>query len=106
MPPIPRPPFFVHRVGGVHVISFGPGPGPWHGFIGLLLVAVVACAAVVVIAMLLDRRPRATRESGADAPRSSEASTGALQILDERFAKGEIDADDYTARRQLISASR
>ncbi|MGZ8704982.1 MAG: SHOCT domain-containing protein [Aeromicrobium sp.] len=28
----------------------------------------------------------------------------ALQILDERFARGEIEADDYHARREILRA--
>jgi uncharacterized membrane protein len=27
-----------------------------------------------------------------------------LRILDERFARGEIDADEYSRRRQLLGA--
>jgi hypothetical protein len=37
---------------------------------------------------------------GCSAPRSS---TTALDILDERFARGEIDKDEYQEKKQLIS---
>jgi uncharacterized membrane protein len=41
-----------------------------------------------------------THTSGEHAP-SSEA----LRILDERFARGEIDADEFTKRRDLLKSS-
>ncbi len=106
MPPTPIPPFFGRQFNGVHVIRFGPGSQPWHGLIGLVLVAVVVCVAAIVVAALLERRPRETRASGDGGPATPNVSTSALQILDERFARGEIDADDYTSRRQLISSLR
>lgn len=48
----------------------------------------VALAALVVLAIV---RLAPTRERG-----------DALSVLDERLARGEIDAEDYRARRSLI----
>jgi putative membrane protein len=72
------------------------GPG-WSGmFFGpLFMIALVVLSVVLVVAVVRwltgDNSPR----DGGRTPR---------EILDERFAKGEIDREDYEARRKALGA--
>ncbi len=63
------------------------------GFWGLVIAGIV----------VLVRYLTGSRQGGgaADSGRSS-----AEEILAERFARGEIDEDEYTRRRQLLRAGR
>lgn len=54
---------------------------------GLLLLVLILAGGVLLL------RSRDDRASGA---------SRALQILDERLARGEIDQDDYRERRDLL----
>ena len=47
-------------------------------------------------------KKRAAAAGTAPAATATAASTSALQILDERLARGEIDPADYEARRRLL----
>jgi putative membrane protein len=49
----------------------------------------IALAAIVIFAIV---RLSPTRDRGSDA----------LAVLDQRFARGEMDAEDYRSRRSLI----
>lgn len=60
------------------------GPGPWWPLIPIVFWLLVFAAVVLVV-----RRGGWTRRSG-------------LAALDERFARGEIDADEYHARRRVL----
>jgi uncharacterized membrane protein len=64
-----------------------------------LLLAIVIIAAVLLI--LRDRSRRAP-ETGASAAGGSQ---DALRILNERFAKGDIDPEDFKVRRDLLLGS-
>lgn len=90
---VPQPfPFGPHgqfRFGGM-------GPGGVPGF-GLFVLLVIAALVVLVVLMVARRRDRHAMEP---APGSS----GALQILDERLARGEIEPEDYRARRSLLTS--
>ena len=77
-------------------------PGGWgwgysmmggFGWVFMLLLAVLVAA--MVAGLLRDVLGGASRHRGA--PKASGSS--ALRILDERFARGEIDADEYRRRR-------
>lgn len=71
---------------------------PWgYGWIGALVMISVMVAfwgGLVVVAMLLIRRFR-YRDGDQDTAR---------RILDERFARGEIDKDEYLDRGQALRA--
>lgn len=77
-----------------------------RGLFVLLFLILVITAVFLVVAMLSRQRghfhPHATT-SGGDSmtPKPSEA----LRILDERFARGEIDAEEFTKRRELLRSS-
>lgn len=57
----------------------------WGGFMGLLWIVLLGVVVWVVIGMARGGR-------GQDAPTARE-------ILDRRYARGEIDADEYKRRR-------
>ncbi len=80
--------------------GYGPGMSGWgwglmgglHGLFWLVLL-VLAGVALVALARYLWRGG-----GGADATSSS-----AKRLLDERYAKGEIDRTEYLQRRQDLS---
>jgi putative membrane protein len=57
-------------------------------FVGALIVAIVA----IVRATDRDQRPSRRQRSAT-----------ALEVLDERFARGEIDRDEYAERRRVLT---
>ncbi len=64
------------------------------GFWGLVIAGIV----------VLVRYLAGSRQGGGPAAGSGRSS--AEEILAERFARGEIDQDEYTRRRQLLRAGR
>jgi putative membrane protein len=76
----------------------GMGAGGWI----LMTLVMVAFWALVIIGIVALFRglSRDGQASGPAAPRDPQ------QILEERFARGEIDADEYRARQEVLRASR
>lgn len=76
------------------------GAWGWAGMVLGPLMMIVVLAAVVAAAVLLVRWM-----GGAPAAGPAPATPGKtpLDILNERFAKGEIDQQDFEARRRLLS---
>jgi putative membrane protein len=73
----------------------GWGPGAWIAM-GLTMLAFWGLVVAVVVYVI--------RNVG-HGPSGHAAAAGgdeALRILDERFARGEIDSDEYTRRRELL----
>jgi putative membrane protein len=70
----------------------------WHGM-GWWgwLVMVAFWALVIVLIVWALRTSSSTRSTGATDP---------LRILDERFARGEIDSKEYEDRRAVLQAHR
>jgi putative membrane protein len=96
--------------GQVH-FQFGPGPfdgnGPLAAFILLVLFVIVIAALALLITLFIRRSRFAHHFAGAPGaavtPYWRHSSTSdALRILNERFARGEIDADDFRERRDLL----
>ncbi len=79
--------------------SFGGGMG-WGGWVAMAFALVVFWSLVAAGIVLLVRSFGHHHEVAAGAA----GSTSAVRILEERFARGEIDADEYGRRRQLLSA--
>ncbi|MGW5718541.1 SHOCT domain-containing protein [Amycolatopsis sp. NPDC003865] len=69
-----------------------PATMGWVGGIGMLVLMALVLAAVVSLAVVLARR-------GPQPPTSAET---ARRILDERFARGEIDQEEYHLRRDAL----
>lgn len=72
-----------------HPGGFGYGMMGGFGFLMMILLIVIVVAVVVMLTR---------RASGIGADRQERRSPG-LDILDERYARGEIDVDEYRKRR-------
>jgi len=70
------------------------GIGAW---IVLTLLLLLFWGSVVTVIVLLLRRPHASDRGGSRSPQHD-----AERILNERFARGEIDEVDFTARRAAL----
>lgn len=70
----------------------------WGGWILMTLVMVAFWALVVVAVVALFR---GTQRSGGPTVDRRDP----MQVLDERFARGEIDEDEYHARSSVLRAS-
>lgn len=72
----------------------------WGGWVVMTIMMLVFWALLIFggIALWQATRRGAT---GTDRPPRDERND-ALQLLDERFARGEIDVDDYQQRRELL----
>jgi putative membrane protein len=68
-----------------------------HPWLWMLLMMLVLVAALTVAAYVLIR---STRQQ----PQVPTPPDQAARILDERFARGEIDAEEYATRRDLLRA--
>jgi putative membrane protein len=96
----------------VHVggpFRFGPpgfGVGGGYPFLGLLffiiIVALVVWALVVISRYVNHRHPHHGEHGEHGDPTGS---SEAIRILNERFARGEIDAEEFTQRRDLLLQS-
>ena len=77
-------------------MMWGNGMG-WGGWLLMTLTTVAFWALVVfgIVALF--------RGAGGVGPRSSGRQQDARQILDERFARGEIDAEEYRTRQSILS---
>lgn len=81
--------------------SWHPGWGWDHMLFGGLMM-IAFWGAIIVLLVLLVRWLGGA--SGPNHPSSASASRRSpLEILQERFAKGEIDKEDYEERRKLLS---
>lgn len=73
----------------------------WGGWIAMALMMAIFWSLVVfgIVAIF--------RSDGSALPRAQQPGEASpLQMLDERFARGEIDVDEYHARRDLLRGSR
>jgi putative membrane protein len=71
----------------------------WGGWVVMTLTMVAFWSLVVFGILAIFRSDRDDRDSHGPAERDP------LQILDERFARGEIDADEFHARRDALGAA-
>ncbi|WP_431677620.1 SHOCT domain-containing protein [Kitasatospora sp. KL5] len=74
--------------------AYGPWPGPW------ILLIPLAWAAVILLVMLILRR---TVWRGGHGPGGRWHGGSPLATLGDRYARGEIDADEYRARRAVLT---
>lgn len=73
--------------------------GAW----GLLMVlAALVFLSLLIAGVVLVARSFSESGRGQDGPSGNRA----LQILDERFARGEIDQADYEERRRVLTGAR
>jgi putative membrane protein len=78
----------------------GPGYGAWWG-VGMMFISLIVLALIVVGIVFVVRSP----SQGAQPPQTPVASR-ALDLLDERFARGEIDQSEYEERRRILTSGR
>lgn len=69
----------------------------WGGWL-VMTIAMIAFWAMVVVAVVVLFR-------GTSSGRDSAARQDPMDILDQRFARGEIDEDEYHARSAALRAS-
>ena len=72
----------------------------WVGWLVMSLTMVVFWGLVVFAVVAVFRGLNRTRTGGG--PGRDEHKQDPMQILDERFARGEIDAEEYHARQQAL----
>lgn len=75
------------------------GPGGGMGWMWLWWLLILLGSAALAVGLVRVWRPR----SGGDSDTVPSVST-ARQILDERFARGEITEEEYRARRKALDA--
>lgn len=76
----------------------GMGSGGWlaMGFFLIVFLGLVATGIVLLVRSVGHRD---------QLPHQPAGSSAALGILDDRFARGDIDAEEYARRRQLLSST-
>lgn len=85
---------------GYHGHEFGAGGHGWFGwFMGPLFMFLVLAAVAVLIVMLVRGLSGSGRHGGRGGPTDRRT---ALDLLDERYARGEIEHDDYEERRRRL----
>jgi putative membrane protein len=73
--------------------GWGGGMGWGFGMFGMLLFWIVVIAGIVALLRWMTAGPAAGTRSG----------DRALEILRERYARGEIDREEYEARRRDLA---
>jgi len=83
---------------GPHTMGWGGG---WYGMTFGPLVMILTLAAAIAVAALLVRWIGGPWH-GAQPPYQMHSGRTALDILKERYARGEIDKDEFDERRRVI----
>jgi len=75
-----------------------------HGIVLLLLLALAVLVIVWAVSTFTHRRDRLhhSPSNGGRQIHGSPASPEAQRILEERFARGEIDADEFKQKREIL----
>lgn len=77
------------------------GDWGWGGWLAMGLMMVVFWGLLIALVVVLLRGTGSVHRHDWPAP-SAGATDSAQRILDERFARGEIDAEEYRTRRDLL----
>ena len=72
----------------------------WASWLFMAMMMVIFWGAVIVAVIAFVRYSG----HGHEPPPAGDGKDQALRILDERFARGDIDAEEYTQRRDLLRA--
>ena len=82
------------------------GWGTWLGMGLMMTVLTVLVVAAVVLAVRATIGPQKTTTTPPGTPPDTPRDSEAQQVLDERFARGDIDEGEYVARRDLLRGRR
>lgn len=96
LPEAERDTLFGSRGVAIRMMWWGPGMGGAGWFV--MILNLLAFWALVVIAGMALVRGFGSRRPSTPYDRSP------LDVLDERFARGEIDAEEYRARKEMLRA--
>jgi len=86
--------------------NYGHGPGMmWNGgwagwFVGPVMMLLFLAAAVAVVVLMVRWLGGTDHHRG---PATRRHETSALEILEQRFARGEIDEEEFRKRKQALS---
>jgi len=79
------------------------GEWGWGAWLFMAVMMVIFWGAVITGIVMAVRYYGRDRQNPPP-PTAGVDSDTAMRVLDERFARGEIDADEYTKRRDLLRA--
>lgn len=77
-------------------MRYGHGGIGWGGWIVMVAMMIVFWGALAWVIVTL------IRQKGSRSEPPGQGGSEPMRILDERFARGEIDEDDYTRRREVL----
>lgn len=83
--------------------EYGPhgwGAGEWIGPLLMVAVMVVILVGIVLVIRSLNSRHSPAPTSAPALPGSIGVNQAALQILEERYARGDVQRDEFMQRRQ------
>ena len=72
----------------------------WGAWVFMAVMMVLFWSAIITGAVMIVRYSRDRHHF--PPPTAKDDSDPAIRVLDERFARGEIDEDEYTRRRDLL----
>lgn len=85
--------------------TYGPhhmmGPGGWGWIMGPLMMIVVLAVAVTVVVLIVRWLGGHTNHPQ-QPPASGRTGESPLEILEKRFARGEIDREEFEERRKML----
>lgn len=97
-----RPDAIVLTYGGLIMMgNYGWNGGGMNveGWVLMAVLMVLFCGGVFAVVFALVRHSAFGRN---DPPLTGASENSALRVLEERFARGDIDMDEYTERRDLL----